>query len=84
MGLFVTEAFRAGPGHKAKVKTQFTRRTPVGDNIWLSWCAFLCLSGLIHGLVLTVPLSTWIELHFSKSPTDIILLAKVLMGTEWQ
>ena len=28
--------------------------------------------------------SMWIELHFKKSSTDIILLTKVLMGTERQ
>lgn len=28
--------------------------------------------------------SMWIKLHFKKSSTYIILLTKVLMGTEWQ
>lgn len=68
MGLFVTESFSAGPGQNAKVKAQFTRGISGGA----TFCAFPCSPGLIHELVLMVPLC---ELNYISGNLPRILFS---------
>lgn len=73
MGLFVTGSFSVSPGHNAKVKARSTGSVSMGD-ILLSGCAFLCPSGLIHGLLIMVPLH---KLNYTSGNLPQILCSQL-------